>query len=171
MIDPIYVLDKLGLKDEVSVTRAVIRVGEIVSGSSDKLSAANKIISSLGGDIQHHPIKADIIAKALVEHAIVTRNSFEPSQAMTVAIVKLNKIMNSMPYLFSDQQTHPSVSIPKTSRASPRSNDKKPRALEIYNREKGKSATEIAKLIANELEITFANAYYYVSRVFNKGNL
>jgi len=46
------------------------------------------------------------------------------------------------------------------------SDDKKARALEIFEANRGKKASDVAKLIQVELGITFANAYYYVSRVF-----
>jgi len=48
----------------------------------------------------------------------------------------------------------------------PKVNDKKVAAHRIFdaNREKGNG--EIATMIAGELEITYANAYYYVTRVF-----
>lgn len=51
--------------------------------------------------------------------------------------------------------------------------DKKARALEIYVRllHTGISNNQIAKRIATELNITVANASYYVTRVFNKYTL
>jgi len=38
--------------------------------------------------------------------------------------------------------------------------------MRIFEANKDKGNGEIAKLIATELEITYANAYYYVTRVF-----
>lgn len=49
---------------------------------------------------------------------------------------------------------------------APRVNDKKEAARRIFDANKGKGNGEIAKLISTELEITYANAYYYVTRVF-----
>jgi hypothetical protein len=48
----------------------------------------------------------------------------------------------------------------------PKTNDKKVAAQKIFESNKDKGNGEIAKLIASELEITYANAYYYVTRVF-----
>jgi len=48
----------------------------------------------------------------------------------------------------------------------PKSNTKKQAAMQIFETNKDKGNGEIAKLIAAELEITYANAYYYVTRVF-----
>ena len=55
-----------------------------------------------------------------------------------------------------------------TGRASRSNNDKKAKALEIFEANKSLGNSDIAKKIAAELEITFANAYYYVTRVFSK---
>lgn len=49
---------------------------------------------------------------------------------------------------------------------APRTNNKKDAARKIFDANQGKGKGEIARLIAAELEITYANAYYYVTRVF-----
>ena len=49
-----------------------------------------------------------------------------------------------------------------------RSNDKKVAAERIFQANKDKGNGEIAQLIAKELEITYANAYYYVTRAFKR---
>jgi hypothetical protein len=49
---------------------------------------------------------------------------------------------------------------------APKVNDKKEAARRIFDANQGKGNGEIAKLISAELEITYANAYYYVTRVF-----
>lgn len=54
---------------------------------------------------------------------------------------------------------------PKAPKA-PRVNDKKEAARRIFDANRDKGNGEIAKLISSELEITYANAYYYVTRVF-----
>jgi hypothetical protein len=40
MLDPVYVLDKMGLKPGMSVTRAITAVGMKIDDSSDPLKAA-----------------------------------------------------------------------------------------------------------------------------------
>lgn len=47
-------------------------------------------------------------------------------------------------------------------------NAKKLKAKKIFDKNTSKSAGEIAGMIAKELEITYSNAYYYVTRVFGK---
>lgn len=45
---------------------------------------------------------------------------------------------------------------------------KKSAALMLFEANTDKGNGEIARLIAKELEITYANAYYYVTRVFKR---
>ena len=56
------------------------------------------------------------------------------------------------------------VSTPKVAPV----NDKKDAALRLYQANPDKNNGAIARLIAAELEITYANAYYYVTRVFKR---
>ncbi len=50
----------------------------------------------------------------------------------------------------------------------PKVNDKKVAAQRIFDANIDKSNGFIARLIEKELEITYANAYYYVTRVFKR---
>lgn len=47
-------------------------------------------------------------------------------------------------------------------------NDKRVAALRLFEANKDKNNGQIAKMIASELEITYANAYYYVTRCFKR---
>lgn len=49
-------------------------------------------------------------------------------------------------------------------------NELKPRAFEVYQslKDGSYSNSDMAKIISDRLSITYANAYYYVSRVFSK---
>jgi hypothetical protein len=59
------------------------------------------------------------------------------------------------------------VKAPKEPKVAP-VNNKKDAALTIYQANPDKNNGAIARLIAAELEITYANAYYYVTRVFKR---
>jgi len=50
----------------------------------------------------------------------------------------------------------------------PKVNDKKVAALRLFEAHPDKNNGAIARMIAAELEITYANAYYYVTRVFKR---
>lgn len=166
MVDAVQVLNNLGLQPRMSVTRAISKIGLDIIESTSQLEAANRIITMLGGTPVSKPVQADIIAKAMVEYAVNNSEYYLPDEAVVYALQKYHKIERTMPYVFAgttESQT-PVRGIVKEKKT----NDVKSAALEIYNREKGKSGTEIAKTIAAELDITFANAYYYVGRVFAK---
>lgn len=171
MIDAVYALNKLGLKPGMSVSRAISKIGLDLNDCTDPLIAANKIISSFGGSPVSMPIQADIIAKALIEQAIIFGEEFDCEKAYAVAITKFQKIENTMPYVFAGS-TEDMAPAKRPVAKEPRGGDKKARALEIYNKERGgptpRPNGEIATMIAKELDITYANAYYYVSRVFAK---
>lgn len=59
------------------------------------------------------------------------------------------------------------VTKPKVAK-QPKTNNKKVAALNLFEANKDKGNGEIAQLISKELEITYANAYYYVTRVFKR---
>lgn len=166
MIDSVYVLGKLGLKPGMSVTRAITSIGMRISDSTDQLKAANKIIISLGAKPVSNVAVADVIAKALVEQAVLNGEKYNPEEALVIATAKYDKIMRTMPYVFvTDNNGNPT-----TGKKGATTNDKKTAALEIFNRESGKGLTNtaIAEIIATELDITVSNAQYYVTRVFAK---
>lgn len=166
VIDAKEVLQKYGIK-EGSVVKAIQQVGEDIGLSSDPLAYANCIISDLGGDDQYDLASARILAKALVEQAII-QPSYNPESASKTADGKLSKIKVEMPYVFnSEDSVAPSSFKPKISKSS-KSNDKKPKAKAIFDANKDKTNGEIAQMIASDLKITYANAYYYVSRVFKR---
>jgi len=59
------------------------------------------------------------------------------------------------------------VKAPKEPKVAP-VNDKKEAALRLFEANPDKNNGAVARLIAAELEITYANAYYYVTRVFKR---
>ena len=81
---------------------------------------------------------------------------------MDLAKIKVADMKVKHPYLFVMKES----SMEAAAKPNKRGGDKKARALEIFEANRGKKASDVAKLIQVELGITFANAYYYVSRVF-----
>lgn len=162
------VLKKLGIDPSMSVHRAIHEVGIIVNDAPNRLQEANKIIQSLGAPrVLREERIAEIVAKGLVEQAVIDPMNFDPEKAMAIANQKYEKILSLYPYVLKHDVKVPSPSKPGK-RASRKNNDKKARAEELFNANKEKSNGDIAKLISTELEITYANAYYYVSRVFKR---
>lgn len=159
------VLTKHNIPVDLTLHHALHKCNQIFQNSSNYIEAANVIITDLGAQPIDDPVRAKLTAKALVEQAFLNRDNFTP-EAIQQAIVKADKIHAALPTLFS-ARANATAEQPK---AKPvRDNDKKAKALVIYNDHKhNKSAGEIAKMIATKLDITYSNAYYYVSRVFNK---
>jgi hypothetical protein len=167
VINSKQVLKQYGIKTD-SVVKAIQQVGEDIGLSSDPLSYANSIISDLGGSDQYDLASARIIAKALVEQAII-QPEYDRPEAIAVADSKLEKIKRTMPYVFNPDEVATSTSRTKVKAIkSGKSNDKKDRAKTIFDANKDKTNGEIAQMIASDLNITYANAYYYVSRVFKR---
>jgi hypothetical protein len=165
-MDAVYVLDRLGMEPGMSVTRAITHLNMLLADSSDPHTMTNKIIVSLGAKPVGNTKQAEVIAKALIEQAIMKGEYYEPEAAMAIAGAKLLKIEQTMPYVFAsddDRQTASGETRPPKG-----GNDKKAAAHVIFLREAGKTKGEIATIIAKEIDITYANAYYYVSRVFGK---
>lgn len=162
------VLSNYGIKSD-SVVRAIQQVGEDIGLSSDPLTYANSIITDLGGSDQYDLASARILAKALIEQAI-TQDKYDPVSATLTADGKLDKIRISMPYVFaeSDDADKPTSSSFTRKVKTTSTNDKKPKAKAIFDANKDKTNGEIAQMIAADLSITYANAYYYVSRVFKR---
>lgn len=160
-----YAYTRLDIKQGMSVTRALTATGLFFGTFSNPAVGPNKVIVWLGGDPVKNPVEADIIAKALVEQAVILGpEQYKAEPAMQIAQQKLAKIRLTMPYAFAGADA---VVEPKpASKRSARGGDKKETARVIFEREKGKTNGEIAKTISQELHITYANAYYYVSRVF-----
>ena len=167
MIDAVSALRKIGLQPGMSVTRAISKIGLDIGESSNQLEAANRIIVMFGGIPMPKPIHADIIAKALIEQAVVLGANYKADEAMVIANDKFSKVERTMPYVFAGSAEETQSTRPSSAKEK-KSGGTKDQALAIFNREKGKTNNEIAKIIAAELDITFANAYYYVGRVFAK---
>lgn len=177
-IDALAVLESLGISTTNSVHRGIQRVTEILDGSSSRLNAANRIIMRLGCSPQKDEKHAELIAKALVEQAWHTGRMYDPQTAVEVAQKKYERILHNMPYAFLNTATEPipndegetgarlvSKRVKKASNGD--ANDKEKAALEIYLKLKGTmNNNQIAKKMAEELDITTANASYYINRKF-----
>lgn len=159
--------------------RAIQRAQEIISKANDPLAAANKIITAFGCTAVIDPNQARILAKGLAEQVVTQGLDYDPVKAMKIVAERYIKIERTMPWLFAgtaenktpvtgiqvgSSTSHKKVAKPK------RGGDKKERALVIFNTYAGKNIadSDVAKDIAKQLDITFANAYYYVTRVFKK---
>lgn len=163
MVDVRSVFKSCGIKPDASINRNIQNVGTRISESSNPHAESNDIIKRLGGTYCIDPAEAPVIAKVMVEQAIIftqQQREYDPDEAMKNAKVKVADMKAKHPYLFVMKENSMTTDTAKPV------NDKKARALAIFEANRGKKASDVAKLIQVELGITFANAYYYVSRVF-----
>lgn len=165
--DASAIIESLGIDPNGSVNRAVNEIGLYLSESADKLKAANVIILGLCGRRMSKELDADIVAKCLVQRVIEDKEGYDPDSAYEFAVDKMQKLYRKMPEVLKSETAVNMEETTASGRANKNNNQKKARAEEIYNRMKGENTqSAIAKAIAAELEISFANAFYYVSRVF-----
>lgn len=165
-------LNSLDIKPEEGVNKAVYQVSKLVNESTNRLSKANKIISDLGGPKLEHERYAILISQAMVEYAVQHIDDYTPDNAFQAAEIRYQDLKEKMPWAVMEPDSTRSYStyVRKTNiqRESRKNNNKKREAESIFAANKEKSNSEIAKIIAKELEITYANAYYYASRVFKR---
>ena len=163
MVDVKSVFKTCDVTPEGSLNRNIQNVSNRITDSTNPHAESNDIIKRLGGSYCVDPVEAPIIAKIMVEQAIsftLQRRDFDPDHAMKIAKVKVADMKAKHPYLFVMKENSVNTAT------KPAVNDKKARALAIFEANRGKKPSDVAKLIQVELGITFANAYYYVSRVF-----
>lgn len=169
------ILENHFLLDLSSVNRALTSFNTWLGDDKDgRRHMCNRLITDLKCNPLTHPVDAEIFAKALIEQVILAGEDFNPETATIAANARVEKIKAKMPELYSGVEVEvvdengiikPSKKAKRAGR-SDAANDKKARAREIWEKYRDKSAGEVAKIISAELKITYANAYYYVSRVF-----
>jgi hypothetical protein len=162
--------------DLTSVNRALASFNyKLDDDRTRKQTICNRLIKDLGCNPINHPVDAETYAKTLIEQVILNGEDYDPAKAAINAAARVEKIKKQMPELYAGIEIAVVGETPeettfqrkkKVKRAGRDSGDKKDNAYKIYMQHKEKPAGDIAKLIAAELKITYANAYYYVSRVF-----
>jgi hypothetical protein len=160
MMDITPVLSKYDIPTS-SVNRAVVQISDRIRESPNPLKYSNAIIKDFGGEMMLKQAEAEIVAKTLIVEAIQKQTSYDPKIAMATALQKVKEISVKMPWFNINDEN---VSENKAVRS--RSGDKKAAAYKIFKANETKSVKDICTLIQAELNITYANAHYYVSRVF-----
>jgi K+-transporting ATPase c subunit len=161
------IVSSYGVDLSGSINRAVQLIGDHINNSSSPLNAANKIIRELTGHEKTKLLEADIIAKCLVEIAMRSQSQFDPEAAYKQAEVRCEKLLQKMPELTASVENTETDN--PSGRANKHHNHKKARVQQIYlsMKDTTSNVNAIAKAIATELDITVANARYYIDRVFN----
>lgn len=161
------IVESLGIDPAGSVSRAINEVGMYIAESGDKLLAANTIILGLSRRRESKLLEADIVAKCLVERVLKDGDNFDGEAAYQYAREKVARLIAKMPEILMSEAEVNMEETTQSGRANKNNNTKKEKAKIIYDRMKDDNTqSAIAKAIAEELEISFANAFYYVNRVF-----
>jgi hypothetical protein len=163
------VLKQFNIDPRAGRIRAIQEVGEQIMTASEPLKMANTVIVKLGGVQQQDFPTARIVAKALVDKAL-SGDKYDTTTAMQYALEKVQKLRKELPFCFQESgESQPgSLTSPQKPKKVRSGGDKKVRALEICEQNSSLSNGQLAKLIEKELEITYANAHYYASRVFKR---
>lgn len=177
MVNVSSIFSKYKITPTDSKFRIVNDISDSISSSKDQMFASNRIIKDFGLKPLTNLVDSRIVALALIEHALDNQTNFSLDTAEKAAMAKLKCIVSEMPFLYNVkenvvmeavQANGEVVSFKRVRKSSADKAMKKQKAFDIFSANKEKKPTDIAKLIQVELGITFANAYYYVSRVFNK---
>lgn len=161
-------LKKFDIDPKAGKQRAIQAVGEMIQTAPDPLSMANSVIVELGGaELLDFPT-ARITAKAFVEQAVEQGSKFDPEAAQTYAAEKVAKLRGEQPEAFAKTVVDAAAAPKKRGRPATNGGDLKKKALEICEANKSLTNGEIAQMVQKQLDITYSNAYYYVSRVFKR---
>ena len=177
-------LKEFDIDPRKGVTRAIQFVGQNIKESSDPMGYANAVITSLGGVDQFDFPSARIMAKALVERAVTAETSvlgdaYVAEEAVKYAEDKIEKLRSDVKTAFLfveakkdvDPETGEQLPAKQKGRKSTVMSDgksKKEAALAICKANSSLANAALAGMIQKELQITYANAYYYSSRVFKR---
>jgi len=173
-------LKEIDVDPRKGVIRAIQMVGQNIRESSDPMGYANAVITSLGGVDQYDFPTARIMAKALVEKA-VSGDKYIPEEAVKYAEDKIEALRSDVKtaFLFAEDKKDVFVD-PETGEQKPAKQkgrksqvmsdgkSKKEAALAICKQNSSLENAALAGMIQKELKITYANAYYYSSRVFKR---
>lgn len=168
MVDVQSVFKKYKINPERSINRIIQDLSSSISESRDPFVLSNQLIGQLGSTTVQDYNEAPFIAKCLVEQAVIMKE-YDPVAAREIANQKLANMRAKHSWMFASSEKEKTVTSAITgevTKAAKAGNDKKAKALAIFEANRGKKASDIARLIQMELDVSFANAYYYVSRVF-----
>ena len=172
-------LKEIDVDPRQGVTRAIQMVGRNIQESSDPIGYANAVITSLGGVDQYDFPSARIMAKALVERA-VSGDTYVAEEAVKYAEEKIEKLRSDVKtaFLFAEEnkdvfdletgEQKPAKQKGRKSTVMSDGKSKKESALAICKANSSLENAALAGMIQKELKITYANAYYYASRVFKR---
>lgn len=165
------ILHKYKVHDLKSVNKVIYHITGLITDSRTPTKVANQMIKDFGGSQVRNQGEARVTAKVLFEQAHINGQLlFNLEDALKNANERILKYRRDNPEWFIevlDENGNPPVR--KTRELDPEVVERQNKARNIYEEHKEKSATEIAKIMAEKLSLTQSNAYYYASK-FKKAN-
>jgi len=167
-MNAVATLEKMDINVGGSISRALTQFNMLAEQSGNRHSFCNRLIVELGGKTSDKPSVANVIALTFIEQVMKQDGEFDVDAANEAAADKVAQLAAKHPSIFVEggeivvQQPVVKKKVARTG------NPKKEQARLIFEREAGQQQCEIAKIMAKEMKITFANAYYYVTRVFQQ---
>lgn len=127
------------------VERATVAAETLVAGGLSNSAVLSKMSKYQSSDPAHGQDASSVQAASIKTQAAVTKTVKAPKAVTQTA-------------------------APKAKRAKGANNAKRARALEMFKdmTAQGLSQEKMLKAVQDELKITYANTYYYYSRVFKK---
>jgi hypothetical protein len=160
------ILHKYKVHTIKSLSQVIYQVGGMITDSRTPTKIANQMIKDFGGPHVRNQGEARVTAKVLFEQAHVNGQLlFNLDDALKNAKERIVKYRKEHPEWFIevlDENGNPPVR--KTRELDPEVVERQNKARKIYEEHKEKSATEIAKIMAEKLSLTQSNAYYYASK-------
>ena len=88
------VLKQYNIEPNTSVNAAIRDVGLMIDGRPNRLEAANEIITALGAPAATKERTAIVLAKGLIEQAMIYGSEYKVEDAMTVVAGKYMKLVD-----------------------------------------------------------------------------
>ena len=174
----------VGITEKMSPVAAINATDLYICNDDPKASTAtiitraNGLLKLMGVEkfFSHH-VEADIVAKSLIEQAILKGDAFVLGEAMAYAEDKIASIRIKMPWLFRDQVIEAgstedaTPTAPRTKGANNSKNRDVPAMVAKIVATGVNDRGEIVRQVAEELGIEYANAFYYVKKAEQAGKL
>lgn len=151
-------LNTINLLNERSQVRAVQAVREKIEKSVDPLGTANSIITMFGCKPIDNNQAALIKAQAVIlaaQKAAIAGTSVDENELDAIGESKVKDIMSNVTTATATETTKPRS----------KKGAKRERAVELYKANADKPIKTIAVTIADEMNVSLANAYTYVYNV------
>lgn len=159
------VIGKMGLRGVRSVNQAIVTVSEFLDGKD--ISTINSLIKEMGGvPVNSHPVDADIMLKYMIQR-VVEGTFVDVGEIQAGGRVKIEQLRRKLPFVFVSTEEVVDPSKPEPKKPKGDRNNKNAASLEFVAKMAAEGATDrgtVTKALAEELDIEYAGAFFYVKK-------